>query len=138
MRRNESVAACTQELGCATATRQSCERERNKMRLPLRAGGRTRGSHGNGGSNFASGGGALTHLLHPVTSTPRLCHHFQVLYSVYERIHLEYAILNSEMSTVHVHPTKYTQSMSITIDYTIFHVLFYFFFFLKMTHTWDN
>ena len=108
------------------------------MRLPLRAGGRTRGSHGNGGSNFASGGGALTHLLHPVTSTPRLCHHFEVLYSVYERVHLEYAILNSKMSTVHVHPTKYTQSPSIKIDYIIFHVLFYFSFFEKITHTWDN
>ena len=98
------------------------------MRLSLRAGGRTRGLHGNGGSNFTSGASALTHLLHLVTSTPCLCHHFQVLYSVYERVHLEYAILNSEMSIVHVHPTKYTQSTSITIDYTIFHVLFYFFF----------
>ena len=90
------------------------------MRSPLRAGGRMRGSHGNGGSNFASRGGALTHLLHPVTSTPGLCHHFQVLYSVYERVHLEYGILNSEMSTIHVHPTKYTQSQAIKIDYTIF------------------
>ena len=58
------------------------------MRSPLRAGGRTRGSHRNGGSNFVSHGGALTPLLHPITSTPGLCHHFKVLYSVYERIHL--------------------------------------------------
>ena len=32
------------------------------MRSPLRAGGRTTGSHGNGGSNFMSRGGALTPL----------------------------------------------------------------------------
>ena len=92
------------------------------MRLPLRAGGRTRGSHGNGGSNFASAGGALTHLLHPITSTPCLCHHFEVLYSVYERVHLEYAILNSEMSTVHIHPTKYTQSQSIILSFMFFFI----------------